>query len=351
MAVRRRFVVGSGFNRPAKPGKPGIANVVVRRAGANRTRELKHYALDLVHEPQTLAEQLSGLGIVTKLDRAKLFPTPFHYNASILRRADGLWLSYRAQQSAGHSEIVVVRLGGDFQPDPATNKRLDFGGNTEGHAWFEREDARLFHYAGSVWTSFTCWLPPWRNAIGLARLGADWSVQEQPRLHWANNWAGTQQKNWGFFEHDGKLTLLYQPDPHEVVAVGSDWVGSSVSRSDRVNWAYGQLRGGSPPQLVGDHYLVFFHSSQHDARVGRRRYYMGAYEFSASTFEPTSMTREPLLVGTAREEYLSWAPIVVFPCGAVLDGDSWLVSLGVNDCWTAIARLNAGALRARMTRL
>ena len=54
------------------------------------------------------------------------------------------------------------------------------------------------------------------------------------------------------------------PESLEVSAYPSDpYNGHTVSLSGIVNhcWNYGELRGGTPAQLVGDDYLAFFHSS------------------------------------------------------------------------------------------
>ena len=60
---------------------------------------------------------------------------------------------------------------------------------------------------------------------------------------------------------------------------------------------------------------------------------MGAYAFSAKApFELTRYTKIPIAAGSQLDPMVpNWSPLVVFPCGAVFDGDDWLITYGIND--------------------
>jgi hypothetical protein len=59
---------------------------------------------------------------------------------------------------------------------------------------------------------------------------------------------------------------------------------------------------------------------------------MGCYAFEAKLpFHITRITEEPLLIGSQNDYWVDKKPLVVFPCGSLLRGQEWLVTLGVND--------------------
>ena len=59
---------------------------------------------------------------------------------------------------------------------------------------------------------------------------------------------------------------------------------------------------------------------------------MGAYAFEAKPpFKITRMTKKPILSGSQEDPWQEGLPLVVFPCGAVLQSNKFLVTMGVND--------------------
>jgi predicted GH43/DUF377 family glycosyl hydrolase len=59
---------------------------------------------------------------------------------------------------------------------------------------------------------------------------------------------------------------------------------------------------------------------------------MGAYKFHAMPpYEITGMTTDPILSGSMHDRRNPGAPACVFPCGALLQNGTWLVTLGVGD--------------------
>ena len=143
------------------------------------------------------------------------------------------------------------------------------------------------------------------------------------------------EKNWQFFEHKGELHFVYSIAPvHIVAGVHSHRISA---HTNNIHWPYGHMAGGTPPVRDGDHHVSFFHSFIVDKRH-HRRYFAAAYRFN-DHFEVTDVT-PPLLVGSEDDPLnkphpkgLNWAPLVVFPMAAALQGDTWSVIAGVNDVY------------------
>lgn len=148
------------------------------------------------------------------------------------------------------------------------------------------------------------------------------------------------EKNWLWFSphdpqaHEGRLLMIYSAWPHTTVRFDERrpkvWTGKGF------RWSKGQVRGGTPPFYVAadDLYWTFFHSSVDISPTPpRRRYYMGAYAFeSKPPFAMVRRTAKPILTGSDQDPRDEGAPLCVFPCGALLTGNTWHVTLGVNDC-------------------
>lgn len=154
------------------------------------------------------------------------------------------------------------------------------------------------------------------------------------------------EKNWLWFDPPcGGMHFVYDTSPvHRVVSYWQQ--ADEVYTAPGPTWNYGHIRGGSTPILFAGLYWSFFHSSLDiNPEPPRRRYYMGAYAFSADPpFTPVCATTAPLLAGSESDPKEPSAPYCVFPCGALLDhaastNPTWTVALGVNDCQCAIIRI------------
>lgn len=141
------------------------------------------------------------------------------------------------------------------------------------------------------------------------------------------------EKNWTWFvHHDGHLWFSYSlgGGTHTVCKTGGGVV-QQVHKGWCPTWQFGELRGGTPPIRVGEHYWTFFHSSN-DWVKPRRRYHMGALAFSATPpFNITRFTPKPLLSGSELDYRHPHNPPCVFPGGALFEDDSWFVVGGCND--------------------
>lgn len=158
------------------------------------------------------------------------------------------------------------------------------------------------------------------------------------------------EKNWLWFEHDGVPHMIYAATPHRVHRMGDNLVAQVQYQTSLTDspWRYGEIRGGSTPVLVGDMFWTFFHSSL-PWIANKRRYYMGAYAFeNQAPFRIRWLTPKPLLSGTVMEHWRLGVPPVVFPAGAVLERDAFLVSYGINDLATGCIRIPLADLEGRV---
>jgi len=182
----------------------------------------------------------------------------------------------------------------------------------------------------------------------IAEINRDWvSVQRYDPVYGNNGhdtWSNTKhEKNWLWFEDAGQYRfLLYQSQPLTIVPFHHDFkpVGPPpfVDNWSPTLWAYGAIRGGTPPVLVDGEYWTFFHSS-YPWREGKRQYHMGALAFSAEEpFRVTRVTPAPLLSGSQYNRGGTTKLPCIFPCGARYQHGTWKIVGGSNDidCFWAL---------------
>jgi predicted GH43/DUF377 family glycosyl hydrolase len=271
------------------------------------------------------------------------------YNASILadpQRPGCYLMAYRDEWSA--SEIYLARLAPDFRVESA--RLLPLRHDLEAAAG--REDPRLFMHDGAVHVAFIG-VSTGRNVHTsqlYARLAPDLSRADA--AHYAMHPARQKkEKNWSFFSHGGELLAVYAPAPtHRVVQLDGPFARPAWETpnpfAERWGQAWGEMRGGAPPVLVGDEYWHFFHSSY--PAMGTKVYTLGLYTFDASPpFAPRRFIPHPLAVADPATNPGNYCP-VIFPGGAARQGDSWLVSCGVHDMTVEIYRYSHHELESRL---
>lgn len=271
-------------------------------------------------------------------------PNECHFNCSILAREDNSFLfTRRYRYPNGHNkrpmtnDLAIWRLSKALQPIdciiPTTPGRWDK------EQW---EDPRVMQVGDRTFVSFANWVhdKPWPIRQSLTRLSMDWrtiSVIAEPKYE--GNAPTPQQavfheKNWTWFWHDDAWHCVYKLNPMTVFRLNAANVNlAKVWKSKHLPlpWPLGELRGGTAPIRFGNEFVTFFHSSQM-WKAHLRRYYMGAVAFAAEPpFNITRMTESPLLTGSERDHRTLGGPLVVFPCGAAIVRQDWLVTFGVND--------------------
>lgn len=157
------------------------------------------------------------------------------------------------------------------------------------------------------------------------------------------------EKNWTWFSVGGKLFCIYTLEPLCVFRLNDQREPMPVQSivSKEIKWKYGIIRGSTNPELVEGEYWMFFHSSlpwvdEFGTPVipNYRRYYVGAITMSMDEpYRITSMTKEPLLIGSEEDSELFLGPPAIFQCGAKLINGDWLLTMGLNEeksAWISI---------------
>lgn len=159
------------------------------------------------------------------------------------------------------------------------------------------------------------------------------------------------EKNWLWFapRDGGPLCMVYSAFPHTVVQFTPQRTREWTAKG--IRWSKGLIRGGTPPVYVpeDDLYWSFFHSSVELGDTPPRRcYYMGAYAFDpAPPYRCRRRSSTALLIGSPEDPRPPSAPLCVFPCGALFDGATWHVTLGVNDIACAWMKIPHKELKQR----
>jgi predicted GH43/DUF377 family glycosyl hydrolase len=276
-----------------------------------------------------------------------LRPGITYLNCAFVERDDGLWLITRQSEDRvgmpfGFNSLWAFKISED-DLQPLFGKHMIFQGARDMEQF---EDGRPMFFNGQTWISCCnfIWFPDgsWTGAhqtIGV--FDSDWNCmwRHNPEIGGNEESVETKvtgpkhEKNWVFWIHNGRLHLLYSQEPWLVIEFGNKWFERTNHRGNRygVKYDYGLIRGGTPPILHDGFYWTFFHSSlPWEGRL--RRYFMGAIGFKPEPpFTPVRYTVKPLLIGSRNDTWAPNKPLVVFPCGAVLRGDKWLISYGIND--------------------
>lgn len=257
------------------------------------------------------------------------------FNCSVVDWSQQRWLVTRKRVinvRPGHNRISFWRLSRNI---PTAEYEVRFVRVAEGE---HHEDPRAMAVGNNLFLSYCNFTTRSFAHQCLARVNPGFIVPEIAHVQYGKN-AGHlmmnegHEKNWTWFWHDGLAYCVYSIVPHMVLRFkGGHVVHQHLTDSYSTVWDFGAPRGGTPPWRVGNEYFAFFHSSLQLVRP-RRRYFMGAYAFSAEPpFRITRVTTKPLLCGSERDPSGGNKLPVIFPCGSLLTNGEWLVTFGVNDC-------------------
>lgn len=304
-----------------------------------------------MHEAPPVA---SSDGVI-RFDHRNLFPhlDRLRFNAGMTRDPDGGYvLAWR--DSVVRSRVWFGRLDEQFRPYGKPEQlRVEHPRATAG-----QDDPRLWWHAGALHCSFTgCEALPGGSGVLANMLYARLRPDLTTEAVFAPNFAGRAkwEKNWTFFSHDGRLYAVYYVAPHHrILRIDGERCEQVYATPTPPIWAGGELRGGSPPLRLGDEYVCFLHASTVEDRPGipgHRRYVCPVYTFEAKPpFRVTGITPKPVweVDETVRPYGLGYS--VLFPCGAAVEGDSLVVSMGHHDHWIELRRISLSDLTNRLTR-
>ena len=267
----------------------------------------------------------------------------FEFNSSIFKVNDKKYLITRNSQFV--SQKMTLNSLKLYEYD--TLKQINL--NLKEEVDFEQfEDPRVLVYNDKIYVSCATYVHDAFHLVHQKMLVFDKDFNHIDNIHFKYGFNGINlkentgiEKNWTFFVYNDKLMCIYKLSPHTVLEF--DWNGNLLTEyithnSFQSNWKYGIPRGGTNPIYKDGYYISFFHSHIYWGK-GKRRYFMGHYKFnSVPPFDIIETSNKFILMGSEKDEriYPEENPLVVFPCGAILDDDKCLVSLGVNDEKTAI---------------
>lgn len=263
-----------------------------------------------------------------------------HYNCSVVRWQGKLLMASRFGWDC--STVHLCELGDGLQVVPGTLRELMIRHTS---ALAGQEDPRLFVH---------------RNQLHVATSGYDQrtnggtsvfisSLDDQLRVEktWAPQYARRRswEKNWATWSSGDKLYSVYEVDQqgeHVVVEHRGEQAIEVARTKHDYRWAGTVMRGGASPVRVGGEMYHWFHSVQRDRR-GLVEYGVGLYTFAAAP--PFQILRRvPGVVYLTPERVKMWNKSVTFPCGAVLDGGRWSVSVGHQDRECRILTWDAAAI-------
>ena len=267
----------------------------------------------------------------------------FEFNSSIFKVNDKKYLMTRNSQFV--SQKMTLNSLKLYEYD--TLKQINL--NLKEEVDFEQfEDPRVLVHDDKIYVSCATYVHDAFHLVHQKMLVFDKDFNHIDNIHFKYGFNGINlkentgiEKNWTFFVYNDKLMCIYKLSPHTVLEF--DWNGNLLTEyithnSFQSNWKYGIPRGGTNPIYKDGYYISFFHSHIYWGK-GKRRYFMGHYKFnSVPPFDIIETSNKFILMGSEKDErmYPEENPLVVFPCGAILDDDKCLVSLGVNDEKTAI---------------
>jgi len=303
------------------------------------------------------------LGSMTVPIRGGIYP----YNAAIINNdRDGYFLFFRYDElhfrknNGFTSYISCAELDCQFQQTDKEFVTIDTGG-------MSAEDPRVLEKNGKLFLVYNDLITKNHYTNRLICMGElDLTQFSLKTVNVFDPGLQPIEKNWSPFVYgnqseDPHIYFEYSISSRHFFKVANNHGGATLfpilpiaSEPRHPYWpkAWGEVRGGTAAQKVGDQYLSFFHSSFKDKN--RLTWYcMGAYTFEAvPPFRLTGISHYPILFNHIYETppMNTADPLkrVIFPCGFALgkkDGkDVIYLSCGENDSAVKIVTLDKDVL-------
>lgn len=273
------------------------------------------------------------------------------YNPSIVRFGKDLIYTCRAHDR----EDWRTNLYAGFLNDnlvPISCEKIIMDDDIEQNS---QEDARLWVHEGKLMMSWT--ISQWPATIfravmcysELQKTPEGWTAKGRNIPSFGkNNFSGIE-KNWSFISHPAGLYCIYSTNETEQAVIKLN--GSSaetVLQGSVLSWKHGPVHGGSVAPHLDGKLIHFFNSRTGGEERNKHRYHIGCAILDGNPpFNMVGISKKPILSGEegARvDNNVRFKPNVVFPCGAIKNGDGWLLAYGWNDCECRIARLTVADL-------
>ncbi len=273
---------------------------------------------------------------------------PYGYNPSIIRHNGRLLMAYRYHPNNNLStRLAMAEFDGQW--NVVKNYEIQVPSQSQ-----SSEDPRLFTFQGQLWMSwvdadFPSPAPTSTVKIGrITQISSAWNIEDMKQpLREGGNRGTDVEKNWVFFEHDQQLHWLYKTiNGSQFIEQLENGTGNVAHTSKAPRWAWGEIRGGTTPLPYNGKLIRFFHSSlDFEMPPAQRRYFMGAAIMEPEPpFKTVAVSKSPIVIGSELEDLteteragcLAHKQKVVFPAGAIIHEDGWVVSVGLNDCESAL---------------
>ena len=272
------------------------------------------------------------------------------FNASSVVHEGKRWMAYRTECKRWFmwSQISVVQIDHAMIPIPGTNRILKLQTRFDG---WGAEDPRMFVYDGSMYVSYgdgyRMMLAQLDAAGDVVRCGAipsDVLDKNHPTEH-------PREKNWGFFEFEGRLFCQQEVSP--LVTWEFDPKTWRVINKWESRWrwtsAFGRrINGGAPPVLHDGLYWRWVHSHRNESMPNERkswwsdkpvnsanRYYPHLMCFKAEPpFDPVAISQRPVFFAPWEHPDTvtpTWHS-VAYVGSAEREKDGWRLFYGENDC-------------------
>jgi len=259
----------------------------------------------------------------------------FQLNCGIIKYEGKTLLAYR--KGWGNAEVWLAELDDNF--DAISNVKLEVPATKYNE--LGSEDPRLFIHEGKLFLMFIGYTQATGKRathILYSLISSNGAVVSTflPYLSARGAW----EKNWGFFSYRKELYAVYSIHPHIIIKVSDDRAWISTITSLVYPDYLGSPRSGSSPFLHNDEWYCFTHNC---FRYGNNRWYgMCCYTFeNKPPFKPLRYADGFLMLPDKKDRPASHVPHVIFPNGAYLENNEWIVSYGYYDKYSEVVKFDA----------
>lgn len=272
------------------------------------------------------------------------------FNPSSVVHEGKRWMAYRTECKRWFlwSRINIVQIDYAMHPIPGTNRVLDLKTRFDG---WGAEDPRLFVFNGGLFLSYgdgyrmmLAQLDDSGNIVRCGPVPADVVDLNPPQMH-------PREKNWGFFEYDGRLFCQQEVSP--TITWEFDPKSWKVINKWESNWKWRSIfgprfNGGSPPVFHDGYFWRWVHSHREEVMPSARvswwsekpvskanRYYPHLICFKPEPpFEPVAVSSKPVFFAPWEAETTitpTWHS-VAYVGSAERESEGWRIFYGENDC-------------------
>jgi predicted GH43/DUF377 family glycosyl hydrolase len=289
------------------------------------------------------------------------------FNPAIYRLTDRYAMVYRViNPKDNNRKLATCHLNLDFEPIAGTITPLSDLINQENpdtdtmkySGWMA--DARYFHLKGEWYISFNNGMATNPNHQWLMKMDSQClKPNGRPKEIIYTGKRRPIEKNWMFFESGDQVYCTYSISPHQILKV-------DISRSDQIvcepayktDWEdtyspyFNDLRCSTPPVKIEDRFFSVTHS-RHSYNGGLHSV-CGFYEFESNPpFRVLRHSPRPFTFPGQEYKY-TMDPLHkavtqgIYTCGLIREGEQIILSYGLLNEKSAIAKLNLDSLRKEL---